>query len=303
MLTFTDSWQKAQRLAKDNNADVLTQLQQDMNTGHHLFNQKLGRYYSRKQQFTNLIANQSIYQSPIDSIRVMGMTALVTPTFEPTIKEVRSEYQWRQITSVKTYATNYPTYYYVLGKDKVQLWPTPSQAVTNGIRFWYQPQTYDLSIDDVTNLSPSSNGATVSLTNGSPTVTATAGIFTAQQIGLKFQLTGVADLSWYDIVDVPTSATLTLKSAFVGPTSSANSWRIGQTWMIPQEYQDAPMHYALGNYFSSKGNEQRSGFHTGIYDAMVLECSEDYSSSNMSAVITGDELTFNAWYLPPTPAP
>lgn len=300
MLTFQDSYQKAQRLAKDNNADVLVQLKQDMNTGYHMFNQKLGRYYSRKQQFTNLIANQSIYQSPIDSIRVMGMTALVTSTFEPTVKEIRSEYQWRQITSVKTYDTNYPTYYYVLGKDEFQIWPTPSQNVANGIRFWYQPQDHDLSLDDVTSTTAA---ATVTVTNGSATVTASASIFTAQQIGLKFQLTGVTDLSWYDIVDVPNGTTLTLKSAFVAASASGQAWRIGQSWIIPQEYQDAPMHYALANYFASRGNDQRSSYHTGIYDAMIVECQEDYSSSNMSAVITSDEMSYNPWFLPPTPAP
>lgn len=300
MLTWQDSYTKAQRLAKDNNADVLVQLKQDMNTGYHMFNQKLGRYFSRKQQFTNLIAGQSIYQSPIDSIRVMGMTALVTSTYEPTVKEIRSEYQWRQITSVKNYSNNYPTYYYVLGKDEFQLWPTPSQNVTNGIRFWYQPQDHDLSINDVTDVT---SGATVSVTNGLATVTASSGVFTAAQIGLKFQLNGVPDLSWYEIVDVPNGTTLTLKSAFVGSTASGQSWRIGQVWIIPQEYQDAPMHYALGNYFASRGNETRSSFHTGIYDAMVLECREDYSSSNMSAVISSDEMQYNPWFLPPTPSP
>ena len=73
-LTWSDLTTKAVRLSRDTSPATLTQLQQDMNTGYHMFNAKLGRYYSRKQQFTDVVANQSIYQTPIDSVRILGMT-------------------------------------------------------------------------------------------------------------------------------------------------------------------------------------------------------------------------------------
>src|SRR5882724_7029965 len=114
MLTFQDSYTKAQILAKDAGSTTLVQLKQDMNTGYHLFNAKLSRYFSRKQQFTNLVSQQQIYQTPIDCVRVMGITAFVTSTYQPPIKEIRSEYQWRQITSYPT-ASNWPIFYYMIG--------------------------------------------------------------------------------------------------------------------------------------------------------------------------------------------
>lgn len=301
MLTFQDQYQKTQRLAKDNNADVLTQLKQDINTGYHMFNQRLGRYYSRKQEFTNLIQGQQIYQQPIDATRIMGMTALVTANFEPPVTQVRSEQRWRQIVSVKTIQYNWPTFYFILGKDQFAIWPTPSQNVTNGIRYWYQPLDHDLTLDDTTS---TGTGATVTVTNGSPTVTASAGVFTSNMIGQKFQVTGISDVYWYDIVGVPNATTLTLKSAYIDVTASGQAWRIGQVGIIPQEYQDAPMHYALFNYFASNGNETRSQFHKSQYDNMVINCEEDYSSSSVSAVITDEGDNYlNAWTLPPLPAP
>lgn len=298
-LTFSDISTKVQRLSRDNGADTLTQLLQDWNTGYHMFNAKLARYYSRKQQFTNLIANQQIYQTPIDCVKVLGMTALVTSQYEPVIKEVRSEYEWRQIVSVKSVSTNWPTNYFMIGNDELAIWPIPSQNVTNGLRFYYQPQDHDLTVQDVTSTSTS---ATVTVANGSVTVTASASIFNAGMASLWFQCTGVTDTSWYQIISA-TATTLTLKSAFVGTSASGVAWRVGQQSIIPQEYADAPMHYALSNFFSANGNEQRAISHMATYQGMIEQCMEDYSSSSESSVITDEDSEFiNIWTIPSNPA-
>lgn len=296
-LTWTQMWTKTQRLAKDSNPDVLIQLKEDINTGYHMFNQKLSRYYARKQQFTDAIVNQSLYQQPIDAIRIVGMTVLVTSTYEIPLKEIRSEYEWRQIVSVKNYRSNWPVYYFVLGKDQVQIWPTPSQNVANGIRYYYQPQDYDLSIEDITS---DSTGVTVSVTNGNTTVTSDSDTpFTSDMGALNFQVTGQANLTWYDIISASTT-TLTLKSPYVATSGSGKAWKIGQLSIIPTEYQDSPMHWALYNYHEANGNSSRAQFHLTQYENMVTQCMEDYSSSNQSAVI--DEPSnegLNIWTVPP----
>lgn len=297
MLTWTQMWTKTQRLAKDSNSDVLIQLKEDLNTGYHMFNAKLARYYSRKQQFTDINNGQQQYQTPIDSVRIIGMTALVTPTYEIPLKEIRSEYEWRQINSVKNYKSNWPTYYFVLGKDQVAIWPIPSENVSNGIRFYYQPQDHDLSVEDTTS---DVTGSTVTVTNGSNIVTADSGTpFTADMAGLALQITGQTDLTWYDILSA-TTTTLTLKSAYVATSGSTKSWKIGQLSIIPQEYQDTPMHWSLYNYHESNGNSNRATFHFQQYENMVTQCEEDYSMSTESSVI--DEpanMGLNIWTVPP----
>lgn len=300
MISYTDAIVKTQRLAKSNNSDVLAQLKQDWNTGYHMFNAKLARYYSRKQQFTNLIALQSIYQPPIDCVRTIGMTVLVTPTQSIPLTQIRSEYDWRQITSYPQ-NSNWPTHFYVLGNDEIQLWPTPSQTVVNGLRFYYQPQDHDLTIDDVTSVS---TGFTVSATNGSNVITASGSAFTADMATLQFQITGVTDVSWYTILSA-TSNTLTLQSAYVGNTASTLAWRVSQCSIIPQEYDDAPMHYALGNYFAAQGNLVRSQFHLGskekpgMFYQMIQDCLESYSSSSMSSLIQSEDMVYNPWLILP----
>jgi hypothetical protein len=207
MITWTQLQTKAVRLSRDTSPATLVQLKEDMNTGYHMFNSKFGRYYSRKQQFTDVVEGQSIYQTPIDSIRIIGMTVKTADgsnSYSPPIKEIRSEYEWRLIKTTPNYASNWISYYYVIGNDEVEVWPVPSSDVTNGIRFYYQPQDHDLSVEDIvsSSLSPVQ---TATLTNGSTLVTSTGSTFTSQLNGLWFQVTGVTDLSWYEIVGAPTS--------------------------------------------------------------------------------------------------
>lgn len=303
MLSFTDLSNKAVRLSRDTTAGTLVQLQQDMNQGYQLFNAKLNRYFSRKQQFTDVVEGQSIYQTPIDSIRIIGMTVATATgvnSYSPPIKEIRSEYEWRQIKTVPNYASNWATYYYVLGTDEIEIWPTPSADVTNGIRFYYQVQDHFLSVSDIIS-SALAPVQTCTITNGDVTVTSTGTTFTNQLIGLWIQLTGVTDLTWYEIVDVPSTSTLTLKSAFVAPSVSGASFRIGQMPIIPSEYHDALCSYALYLYFSGKGNENRATLHKGLFDSAIRDAVEEYSSSTEGNVITDDDYYINPWVITPLP--
>lgn len=295
MLTYTQMKNKAVRLSRDTSAGTLTQLKEDMNTGYALFNAKLSRYFSRKQQFADIVDGQSIYQTPVDCVRIIGVTFSISNTYKTPLKEIRDEYQWREIVSYP-YNSNWPAYFIMLGNDEFQVWPTPSQDVTNGIRFYYQVQDHTLSVEDITSTSTSS---TVTVTNGSTLVTATSAVFTPQMKGLWFSLSGVTDTTWYEIVSVPTNSTLTLKSAFVGITGASQAFTVGQLPIIPGEYHDAPINYALYLFFSGKGNEVRAQQHLGLFNAAVNDAIQEYSSSTQGSVITEDDVFTNSWMLTP----
>lgn len=301
--TWTEVERKLLRQARSVNSDDQTQLLEDWNTGYHLFNAELARYYSRKQQFANLVAGQNLYQVPYDCLRVQGITTLVTSNFEPPLTRITDEDKWREITSVKTIKSNWTTYYFPRGNDTVDLWPVPSQSTTNGIRFWYQPQDHDLSIEDVTS---ASTGFTVTTNATTTTVTANGSAFSSAMAGLYFQVTGVVDLSWYEIVSA-TATTLTLKTPFSGVSGSGLSWRVGQLSILPQEYADAPMHYALGMYWLSQGNDGRANVHLGtperpgLFYSMMKACRAAYAVAGMSGLITDatDGVQINPFLITP----
>jgi len=296
-LSWTDLVDKTVRITRDTTPSTLEQIKQDLNTGYHQFNNELSRYWSRKQQFTDLIAQQQIYQVPVDCLRILGCVIAVSATYQIPVKEIRNEFEWRQITSYP-YSSNWPAYYFMIGKDEIAFWPTPSQNVTDGLRFYYQQDDFDLSVDDVTS---TSLAATVTANNGSPLITCTAPVFTQQMIGLGFQVTGVTNTQWYEIVDSPLTTTLTLKSAFTGISDTGLSFRIGQLPIFPGQYHDSLVHYAASLYFSSKGNEARAVEHKKMYDTAVEEAKVSYSSSTAGNVITDSDNFVNAWFLTPIP--
>lgn len=299
MLTFTDLTNKFIRLSRDTTNGTLVQGQQDINQGYQLFNAKLSRYFSRKQQFTDIIENQGIYQTPIDCVRIIGMTVSISNTYQVPIKEVRSEFEWRQITAYP-YNSNWPAYYFMIGNDELQLWPTPSQDVANGLRFYYQQQDDFLSVNDFVSTAQTPI-QTCTVTNGSVIVTSTGSNFSPQMAGLWFQITGVTDNTWYEIVEVPTASTLTLKSAFVGISSSLQSFRIGQLPIIPGEYHSNLVDYALWLFFSGKGNESRATLHKNLFDTALDDAIEQYSASTEGNVVFDDGSFVNAWFLTPLP--
>lgn len=296
-LTWSDLKTKAQRLAKDTNPSTLAQLELDMNEGYALFNAKLSRYFTRKQQFTDLVAAQQIYQTPIDCVRILGMTVQVATNYNPVVKEIRSEFEWRQITSYPI-QSNWPTYYFSLGNDQVSLWPVPSQTIASGLRLYYQPTTSALTVDDITGTDTATT-VTVTVNNGTTLVTASSNVFTPDMASLWFQVTDTTDQSFYEILSAA-SNTLTLKTAYTASSGGGHSWRVGQCSIIPMQYDSAPVHYALWSYFAAQGNDTRSQFHRTQFDNMVADCKQEYSSSNVSSVITDeDNVGLNLWLCPP----
>ncbi len=296
-LSWTQLQTKFQRQARTSNADVLTQAQEDMNTGYTRFMARFARYFLRKQQFASLVANQGIYQQPVDAIRVDVVSILVTSTYEVPLIQVRSEQEWRYITSYKTLASNWPEYYMVLGNDKISIWPLPSQSVTNGIRYVYQPQASDLSQADTLS---STVGTTVTVTAGSTTVTASGVSFNSDMASLSFRPTGQTDLTWYEIF-AANSTTLTLKTPYAGVSGSGKAWQIGQLSLLPVEFQDVPIDFALWRYFSANGNEVRAMEHKKYYEDAMSTAEAEYSSSGETLAITGSgyEDAMNIWLAPP----
>lgn len=299
MLSWTQQQAKFVRLSRDNTSGTLVQGKEDMNTAYHMFNAKFGRYFSRKQQFTNLNIGQGIYQNPIDCIKIIGMVVRISDTYQIPIKEIRDEYEWRQITAYP-YSSNWPAYYFSIGNDEFELWPTPSQFVANGIRYYYQPQSFDLSVEDITSTSTST---TISITNGDVTVTSSGSDFTPQMQGLWFQVNGVTDLTWYEIVGVPDSSHLTLKSAFVGITGTGLGFTVGQLSILPEEYQDVPIHYALNLFFSGKGNESRATQHFTMFNNGINDAIESYSASTQGNIVSEGDNYINSWFVTPLPPP
>ncbi len=297
-LTYTDLLTKLKTQAKATETSIVTQLAQDYNTGYQQLLSKLTRYYVRKQQFADLVAAQQYYQVPVDFNKATEVTVQVTSAYKPPLKRVTSEEEWRRLTSYPM-QSSWPTYYFVLGRKQIGLWPVPAASVDLGLRLVYQPRAFNMSIPD---LLSTVAGATATVTNGSQTVTLSSAVLTSSQIGLDLQITGVLDDTFYPVV-ASTSSTLTLEAPYVGTSTSGLAWRIGQLPQLPPEFADCPIHYALWLYFDANGNTARAKTHQLEFERMTNEALALYSSAGESSVITDDIEAYNPWLVPPMPGP
>lgn len=294
-LSFQDVYIKFQSISGSNNTTELAQAKQDMNIGYSRFNSAIARYFTRKQGFTNLVANQRYYQIPIDSIRVSSISVVVNTGYEYPLEQVISEDDWRKLLTTPSYATNFLSHYFVYGADQIGLYPLPSTSITNGLRYVYQPQDVFLTKDDYTT-------GTITVSNGGTTVTGAGTSWTQAAHGnMQFQVTDGSDGNWYEITAVNSTTSLNIKTPYVGPSVSAATYRLGQIFIFPTEYDDTPLDYALSRYFEAHGNPTRAEYHLNKYQASVDDAIEKYASSSLSNVITDDVSGINPWFITPVP--
>jgi hypothetical protein len=295
MLTFEEAYTKFQTISGSANATDLVQAKQDINVGYKRFNAAIARYFTRKQGFTNLVADQQYYQTPIDAIRISSATYVQAGgTLQFPLEQVRSEDEWREM-NIFPYSSSYIRYYFVYGNDQIGLFPIPSTTVTNGFRYVYQPQDIDLTKDDY-------DTGTITITNGSVTVTGSGTSWTQAQMGnMQFQVTDGSDGNWYEILAINSTTSLTLKTPYVGPSVAATTYRLGQMFIFPGEYDDVPVDYALSRFWESRNNIGRAKYHKQNYQDSVTDAIEKYASSSLSNVITGEDDVYNLWFAPPMP--
>lgn len=294
-LSFQDSYIKFENIAGTTNATDVTQGKQDINVGYSRFNAAIARYFTRKQGFTNLVANQRYYQIPIDAIRVSNVAAVVSTGYEVPLRQVRDEDEWRNLLTVPSYTSSFLSDYFVYGGDQIGVYPLPASNITNGLRYVYQPQDVFLTKDDYTT-------GTVTINNGSVAVTGIATSWAQAAHGnMQLQVTDGSDGNWYEITAIGSTTTLTLKTPYVGPSVSGASYRLGQIFIFPPEYDDTPVDYALSRFFESHNNPARAKYHLDKYQESVTDAIEKYSSSSLSNVITDEDEGYNPWFITPIP--
>lgn len=292
MISYQSAYEKAQFICGDDTDNTLAQLQQDINIGYKRFNNAIARYFTRKQQFTNLVEDQQYYQSPIDMIRPSLVSVLWTSSFEYPLRQVRSEQEWRELNTYSQ--SSMPTAYFVYGNNQIGLFPKPSQDVTNGLRLVYQPQDVDLTKNNYTT-------GTVTIVNGSTSVAGASTVWAQTHVGMFLQVTDGTDGNWYEIDAVSSTTALTLKTPYAGSSVTSTTYTLGQMFIFPGEYDDVPVDYALSRFYESRNNPSRANYHLQKFTDSVTDAVEKYASSSMSNVITGEEQGMSLWLIPPLP--
>lgn len=245
MLTFNDQYTLAQNITGDVSTAGLALFKNDINEGGSVFLNQLGRKFNKEYIKTNIVKNQQYYQTSsgtlrISTIRILNGSNYYTPEL------VTSEEEWNDINSISVSGT-IPTHFYIRGFNEIGLYPIPSAAVTNGILISYEPQHVDLTQADFIT-------GTITVSNGSVTVTHSATGFLPQMVGRYLQVTDGTDGKWYRVGAYTSSSVISLENFYEGLAGGGKTFRIGEVMKIPQGYQDAPVYYALERYYLTQSD-------------------------------------------------
>lgn len=290
MLTFTDQLTMAKSISNLSDATSIVDFKRDINAGTSRFLAKLSRPVDRQSKFTNMISGQQYYQIPEDAERISkikvpnGSTSNVIRS----MIEIGDEEAWININQTPQQGVS--THFFVRGFDEFGLFPTPGYSITDGIELIYEPKHVILTMDDYT-------AGSVSVTYGSATITGNSTIFTNLMASGAYvlQVTDGTDGIYYRITGYTNATTLTIENNYQGITNATATYRIGQVSKIPEEYQEAPVDYAMYRHYVEKGQLEQAQFHKSLWEGSLSDAEDVYgmSTSNQIILANGRTKTFN----------
>lgn len=95
------------------------------------------------------------------------------------------------------------------------------------------------------------------------------------------------DNRWYQILSVQSSTSLTLLNDYQGQDVSGGTYTIGETSILPEDYQDLALYRALWIYYNSiQPNPQQSKMYQELYEQGKAVLDFEFGSKSTNPVLT-----------------
>lgn len=279
MLTYTDQVNLAKEVSNLSDATSVLNFKRDINAGTARFLSKLDRPVDRQSKFTSSVANQQYYQIPEDSIRISYVVYLTGTNIWIKLSEIGDEATWRKMNAYPQTGTQ-PTHFFVRGSDEFGIYPTPSNSTTDGIEVVFEPRHTMLTADDYTT-------GTVSVTANNQVITGTGTTWNANMAdgSYIFQVTDGSGGSNIRITGYSNPTSLTLENYYNGATNASANYRIGQVSRIPEEFQEAPVDYAMYRHFLGKNEMDNAKLFQNIWETSLKDAASTYGMSTSNQIV------------------
>lgn len=280
----TTSYQTAFTTRSNNNSPA------NQTLGLQLVNESLKyltqKYYFNEAQFTTTsVAGQQTYTLPFDVKDIINSTVTVGGILWQPL-EAPNRQMWDSLNTV-AFNSDFPQFFYRFKANQINLFPTPTSN-GNTITINYKQRIRDLSATDYST-------GTVTVTSGSASVTGAGTAWTTNMANrwLNIPLTSSnatsGDNGWYQIQTVASATSLTLWNKYIGSTATSTSggYTIGETPLLPEDYQDLALYRALWIYYSTTVlNPAMATQHQNLYTIGKEVLDEEFSSKTTNPVLT-----------------
>ena len=292
IMTYTQITDEIQAATQNSSAGELVLIQRDANVATQRFKSVMSRPWSRIAKKADTVADQQDYQLPRSVLRISGVDYLYGDAYYP-LQEIGSELNWNKMNAIPSATIGIPKFFYPKGKDVISIYPTPGEVVSEGLRVYYEPKQPRMIASDYTT-------GTVTVTQGSTTITHSGTGFTEAMVGRFFYTTDGTDGFDYQIVDYTDSSNLVLENYYEGTSGATKNFVIGNVPDIPDEYHPAIMDYCMGRFFMRRGDRKAGLDMLSLFQASVDECKETYASPTSSPNIPNPyDSSFSMFDIPP----
>lgn len=293
MITFYQHIEEIKKAYKISDAEQITSLKRWYNQGCSIVKKKLMRRTNAELIYTDLVADQQAYQLPEYAGRVYNVR-YANPGSEQKLIEVASHDAWLDLNSNNS-QTGVPTHYHLISEDEIELWPIPSEAVTDGLEVNVAFKHSRLTADDVST-------GTVTANNGSQTITTSSSIVTPKWVGRWFTVNDGHE-EWYRISEYVSSTSFKVENYFEGDGGAGLSYIVGEIVDIPEEYIHLPELYVRAKYSEVyRKNRIVAKDMLKEFTDEVRQLNQDYANPGKSKVVKNRKMRQRAnpygtpWY-------
>lgn len=287
MITWDNTQSLFQGFSGDTNATNLAQFKILANQGYkeilHTFNgeetEDVRTWSPTADDITNSV--RAVKLAP-NFIRVHSVTSTTGSQVHPVMVE-ESQEKWNQ-RLFNNRTSSRPTTYFIrprmgVGGSEILFDPIPSSTDLT-ITINYAANARDLSVDEY-------NTGTVTMTDGSPTVTGSGTTFTSAMVGRYFKINDAdGDGMWYRITGYTSATVVTLENNYDGANISGKAYSVNEAFSLPEDLQMAPLSYGLWYYYLGVRQDSKKAQEWEANYRVIKKLAEDnYQRKNKNANI------------------
>lgn len=242
---------------------------------------KMTDYKTQIAGTANTVADQQYYQYPLGLIITEACSVTVGSITYP-LTTIYDQHSWDIQNAIQIQPTTYPAFIFPR-KNDFGLWPIPQDVYT--INLNYYPRYVDLLVDDYTD-------GTVTVADGSATVTGSSTTFTTGMVGRYFNITDSSINGYgqqYQIASWVSTTELTLSNYWQGNGTSGLAYRIGQCPEIPDEGGIILADGVTADFYFGLRNDPTTAqaWENKFYTGDRTSIARDFGNDNVAAGLIG----------------
>lgn len=243
--TFQDLYEDCQALSSDSDTTTLTNFKKWLNQAVSKAYKVLNAQYFYKEATDATEDGVYSYPLPFDCKKIHTFKITDDDDHQYVATEFSgTESQWNALIDDASQESEYPTYFFVK-RNTYEIYPT-SSTDDYTITIKYKRLVKDMSAADYT------TGNITTLASAGTAITGSGTTWTAAFVGRYFKID--ADGIWYEIATRTANTGITIAREYGGTAISAGSesYTIGEMSLLPEDYQQIPVDYAMWKYFLQK---------------------------------------------------